>query len=155
MADSRASIQVAIRIRPFTFKESLLYTPLDPNAGPTFSGSGNLTANAAPSTSNYLSGRSPGSAIRKIVKGLDDRVLVFDPPESNPTVSYQKTILGPSVKKVKDIRYCFDRVLEETATQEEVYEATAKELVPGVLDGFNSTICAYGATGCGKTHTSA
>jgi kinesin family member 18/19 len=34
-----------------------------------------------------------------------------------------------------------------------VFTHTAKPLLDGVLDGFNATVFAYGATGCGKTHT--
>jgi kinesin family protein 18/19 len=34
-----------------------------------------------------------------------------------------------------------------------VYEATTKPLLDSVLDGYNATVFAYGATGCGKTHT--
>jgi kinesin family protein 18/19 len=94
--------------------------------------------------------------IRKVVKVLDDRVCVFDPPETSPIASYQKTLLGPSVKKVKDIRFCFDKVFDETAGQEDVFEGCAKELVPGVLDGFNATVFAYGVSSmrhaCDRDH---
>jgi kinesin family member 18/19 len=46
--------------------------------------------------------------------------------------------------------YEFDRVFSESATNRDVYEATAKNLVPKVLDGMNCTIFAYGATGAGR-----
>jgi Cdc6-like AAA superfamily ATPase len=65
---------------------------------------------------------------------------------------YQKTIL-PQGKRVKDMRFGFDRVFDETCTQQDVYEATTRTLLDSVLDGFNATVFAYGATGCGKTHT--
>lgn len=39
------------------------------------------------------------------------------------------------------------------ATQTEVYEGTARELIESVMSGFNATVFAYGATGSGKTHT--
>lgn len=42
------------------------------------------------------------------------------------------------------MRFCFDRVFDDRATQEDVYEGSAKELVQGVLDGFNATVFAYG-----------
>lgn len=51
------------------------------------------------------------------------------------------------------MRFGFDKVFDENATQEDVYGATTKSLLDSVLDGFNSTVFAYGATGCGKTHT--
>lgn len=56
-------------------------------------------------------------------------------------------------KRVKDQTFAFDRVFDENTTQAEVYEATARELLDSVLDGYNATVFAYGATGCGKTHT--
>lgn len=34
-----------------------------------------------------------------------------------------------------------------------MYEATTRTLLDNVLDGYNATVFAYGATGCGKTHT--
>jgi kinesin family protein 18/19 len=56
-------------------------------------------------------------------------------------------------KRVKDQTFGFDRVFDENTTQVEVYESTTKGLLDSVLDGFNATVFAYGATGCGKTHT--
>ena len=35
----------------------------------------------------------------------------------------------------------------------QVYEETVSFLIDGVMDGFNATVFAYGATGCGKTYT--
>ena len=43
-------------------------------------------------------------------------------------------------------------VLRE-ATNDEVFEAVAKEAVEAATDGFNATILAYGQTGSGKTYT--
>jgi kinesin family protein 18/19 len=56
-------------------------------------------------------------------------------------------------KRVKDQTFGFDRVFDENTTQGEVYEATARGLLDSVLEGYNATVFAYGATGCGKTHT--
>lgn len=50
-------------------------------------------------------------------------------------------------------RFAFDYVYDETSRQEEVYMNTAKELVASTLQGYNSTIFAYGQTGTGKTYT--
>ena len=41
-------------------------------------------------------------------------------------------------------RYIFDHVFRMDASQEAVFEQTAKPLLPGVLDGFNATVFAYG-----------
>lgn len=35
----------------------------------------------------------------------------------------------------------------------EIYDQSISNLLDGVLNGYNSTIIAYGATGCGKTYT--
>jgi kinesin family protein 18/19 len=59
----------------------------------------------------------------------------------------------PQGKRVKDQTFGFDRVFDENTTQGDVYEATTRSLLDSVLDGYNATVFAYGATGCGKTHT--
>jgi len=56
-------------------------------------------------------------------------------------------------KKVKDQVFAFDRIFDDNASQTDVYEGTTKNLLDSVLDGYNATVFAYGATGCGKTHT--
>ena len=77
---------------------------------------------------------------------------VFDPPEDNPVQRFSKSIV-PQGKKVKDQTFAFDKVFDTHTTQEDVYESTSKPLLDSVLDGYNATVFAYGATGCGKTHT--
>ena len=44
-------------------------------------------------------------------------------------------------------------MFDDNANQIDVYEGTTKNLLDSVLDGYNATVFAYGATGCGKTHT--
>ena len=56
-------------------------------------------------------------------------------------------------KRVKDQTFGFDRIFDENATQNDIYESTTRSLLSSVLDGYNATVFAYGATGCGKTHT--
>jgi kinesin family protein 18/19 len=87
---------------------------------------------------------------KRIIKVLDEHVLVFDPVNSTP----QGTSLGSSGKsyvgnnrRAKDHTYAFDRVFDENSTQHEVYEHTTKNLIQTVLNGFNATVFAYGATG--------
>lgn len=77
---------------------------------------------------------------------------MFDPPEDNPVQKFSRSVV-PMGKKVKDQTFGFDRIFDENTTQTEVYEATTKGLLDSVLDGYNATVFAYGATGCGKTHT--
>jgi kinesin family member 18/19 len=77
---------------------------------------------------------------------------VFDPPEDNPVQKFSRSVL-PMGKRVKDQTFGFDRIFDENATQNDVYEATTRSLISNVFDGYNATVFAYGATGCGKTHT--
>ena len=50
--------------------------------------------------------------------------------------------------------FSFQAVVTEDAGQGEFFEASgAKRLLDAALDGYASTIFAYGQTGCGKTHT--
>jgi kinesin family member 18/19 len=57
--------------------------------------------------------------IRRVVQVVDDRVLVFDPPEENPVTQYSKTIVAGG-RKTKDMRYAFDRIFDENCSQEDV-----------------------------------
>lgn len=77
---------------------------------------------------------------------------VFDPPEDNPVQKFSRSVV-PNGKKVKDQVFAFDRIFDENVTQNDVYEGTTRSLIDSVLDGYNATVFAYGATGCGKTHT--
>eukprot|EP01039_Chlorochromonas_danica_P003878 gene3878-4236_t len=49
--------------------------------------------------------------------------------------------------------YAFDEVFDDSADQLEVYQRTAQPYISKVLEGYNVTVFAYGATGAGKTHT--
>src|SRR5690242_3372409 len=77
---------------------------------------------------------------------------VFDPPEDSPVQKFSRSVV-PQGKRVKDQTFAFDRVYDENTTQADVYETTTRPLLDSVLDGYNATVFAYGATGCGKTHT--
>ena len=77
---------------------------------------------------------------------------IFDPPEEHAVQRFTRNT-GPNGKRVKDQTFGFDRIFDENTTQGEVYESTTRNLLDSVLDGYNATVFAYGATGCGKTHT--
>ena len=77
---------------------------------------------------------------------------VFDPLDDHAVQRFARGT-GPPGRRSKDQTFGFDRVFDENTTQAEVYEATTRSLLDSVLDGYNATVFAYGATGCGKTHT--
>ncbi|XP_068598150.1 kinesin heavy chain [Brachionichthys hirsutus] len=49
--------------------------------------------------------------------------------------------------------YVFDQVFPTNASQEQIYNVCAKQIVKDILSGYNGTIFAYGQTCSGKTHT--
>lgn len=134
-----------VRVRPFTEKEASQLRKLPSNEN-LFHSDASLCATPVTHSSLVNAHRSSTSGVRKVVRVVDDRILVFDPPESNPVTTFQRQILGPSVKKVKDIRFCFDKVFDEDATQADVYQGAASDLVKTALNGFNSTVFAYGVS---------
>ncbi|KAJ6171876.1 hypothetical protein N7470_000943 [Penicillium chermesinum] len=141
-SDGASSITVAVRVRPFTIREAAQVSKHDD--GPLFLGDGSLAGVPTPKLNQ--------KGIRSIVKVIDDRCLVFDPPEDNPVQKFSRSVV-PNGKRVKDQTFAFDRIFDQNASQGEVYESTTRSLLDSVLDGYNATVFAYGATGCGKTHT--
>ncbi|KAL1843983.1 hypothetical protein VTJ49DRAFT_6387 [Mycothermus thermophilus] len=143
MDPNASSITVAVRVRPFTIQEAAQLVKHDDTT--LFLGDGSLAAAPTPKL------RQRG--IRSVIKVVDDRCLVFDPPEDNPVQKFTRSVVPTAAKKVKDQVFAFDRIFDQTASQTEVYEGTTKGLLDSILDGYNATVFAYGATGCGKTHT--
>ena len=50
-------------------------------------------------------------------------------------------------------RYQFDHVFDKEAKNQDVYGKIAFKVIDSAIDGYNSTIFAYGQTSSGKTHT--
>ncbi|KAH6703000.1 P-loop containing nucleoside triphosphate hydrolase protein [Leptodontidium sp. MPI-SDFR-AT-0119] len=144
LADPGASsISVAVRVRPFTIREAAQVTKCED--GTMFLGDGSLAGAPTP--------RLGGKGIRPVIKVLDDKCLIFDPPEDNPIQKFGRSMVSNMGKRSKDQTFGFDRVFDDNTTQGEVYEATTRGLLDSVMEGYNATVFAYGATGCGKTHT--
>ncbi|KAK9500444.1 hypothetical protein O3M35_001707 [Rhynocoris fuscipes] len=100
--------------------------------------------------------REQSCGCSKILNIVDKTSLVFDPKVSNEPFFYQGTVQKgrDMTKKVnKDMLFEFDQVFGEDSTNDEVYEATTKNMVPSLFDGYNCSVFAYGATGAGKTFT--
>ena len=95
------------------------------------------------STQSFSGMIRPRSILRVVNR---DTVVVMDPDE-------EKAYLDQVQGRTKSKRYTFDVAFSGTATNAEVYESTGKGLISSVVNGMNSTVFAYGATGSGKTHT--
>ena len=94
------------------------------------------------------------------VRPLNKNELEVTPVEGIKIVSSNSLIVASdpnSVNKktnlIKEHQFFFDYVFSQTATQEEVYKNTTQNLLPGIIEGYNATVFAYGATGSGKTYT--
>ncbi|XP_026720550.1 kinesin-like protein KIF18B isoform X2 [Athene cunicularia] len=91
-------------------------------------------------------------AARPVLHVVDQHILVFNPEEHSGPPSSVLPTHGPKHHS-KDLKFVFDRVFGEGATQEEVFQQTTHALLDSVLNGYNCSVFAYGATGAGKTYT--
>ncbi|KAF2010549.1 kinesin family protein-like protein [Aaosphaeria arxii CBS 175.79] len=141
-ADGASSISVIVRVRPFTIREAAQLAKCDDQT--LFLGDGSLAAAPTPKLTS--------KGLRSVIKVIDDKCLVFDPPEDSPVQRFSRSVL-PQGKRVKDQTFAFDHVFDQSTSQGDIYDSTTKGLLDSVLEGYNATVFAYGATGCGKTHT--
>lgn len=81
------------------------------------------------------------------VKILNKKVvIVLDPVQYNGPEDIFKN-------RSREQQYAFDYVFDKNTKQAEVYELSTKFLLAGIIQGYNGTVFAYGATGAGKTYT--
>lgn len=93
---------------------------------------------------------------RPVIKVIDDKMLIFDPKEEESPFFYRGVAQkGRDLlkKQNKELEFMFDRVFDDSCTNSEVFLGTTKEIIASLLDGYNCSVFAYGATGAGKTHT--
>ena len=81
------------------------------------------------------------------IRIMDNKmVILMDPIEYN----------GPNTifkNRSREQTYAFDFAFDKYSTQITVFEKSTKFLIDGVVNGYNATVFAYGATGAGKTYT--
>ncbi|KAL3244488.1 hypothetical protein MRX96_002251 [Rhipicephalus microplus] len=84
----------------------------------------------------------------------DDRCLVLNPKVEAESVNFrgQQACAG-FVKPHKDYTFMFEKVFSEDKDTKDVFERTTKEMLTTLLDGYNSSVFVYGATGTGKMFT--
>lgn len=91
--------------------------------------------------SSKEAGRSKG-----VVNVVDRKLVVcLDPGRAKDDVL--------RAKRSRERRFAFDHAFGPDSEQSEVFENTTAFLLDGVLQGYNATVFAYGATGAGKTYT--
>lgn len=93
-----------------------------------------------------------------------EHTVFVDPSHKNITISENLNCIAQSVEDSPTStygggglftthRFTFDRVFDIKSAQDEIYTTAAKDPILSVLEGYNSTIIAYGQTGTGKTYT--
>ncbi|KFQ68586.1 Kinesin-like KIF18B, partial [Phaethon lepturus] len=90
--------------------------------------------------------------VHPILHVVDQHILIFNPEEPGGPPGSMLPARGPK-HQGKDLKFVFDWVFGEGATQEEVFQHTTCEVLDSVLNGYNCSVFAYGATGAGKTYT--
>ena len=66
-----------------------------------------------------------------------------------------------NILTVQDLRFeirnekifFFDQIFDEENNNKDVFDKSIKPMIDNLIEGYNSTILAYGITGTGKTHT--
>lgn len=93
---------------------------------------------------------------RTVIKLVDDKMLIFDPKEEENPFFYRGVVQkGRDLlkKQNKELNFIFDRVFGIESTNEDIFQGSTRDLILNLLDGYNCSVFAYGATGAGKTHT--
>ena len=75
-----------------------------------------------------------------------DTITIDTESKDEPQAKYSK---APGSK----LHFRFNHVFRMQATQDEIFDTVAKQMIDTFLDGYNGTIFAYGQTSSGKTHT--
>ncbi|KAI9123136.1 hypothetical protein K1719_006025 [Acacia pycnantha] len=87
---------------------------------------------------------------KELAKKEDDIVTVNDNAYLSVHEPKLKVDLTAYVEKHE---FCFDAVLDECVTNDEVYQVTVEPIIPTIFERTKATCFAYGQTGSGKTYT--
>lgn len=150
MVATQSSISVVVRVRPLEGSIDGAVTRLDKD---------HADYNQLVTFDRYHLAAQKGSD-QSIIQVVDDKMLVFGGNQENlPLVPvHANRSLGThartgSSSRFREHKFIFDRVYRMDAAQADIYEETARPLMDAAMTGYNVSIFAYGATGCGKTHT--
>ncbi|EFC47174.1 kinesin-9 [Naegleria gruberi] len=80
-----------------------------------------------------------------IEQTFDNAVLHFKKPRSDEAGYINNTI--------ENYEYKYTGIFDQQVDQDEIFDRCAKKCVLSALEGYNSTIFAYGQSGSGKTYT--
>lgn len=83
-------------------------------------------------------------------------MLIFDPKEETEPFFYhgvQQKYRDLNKRGFRNQQFLFDRIFGFASHNKEIFDSTTKNLIGSLMDGYNCSVFAYGATGAGKTHT--
>ncbi|VFQ61069.1 unnamed protein product [Cuscuta campestris] len=89
---------------------------------------------------------------KKEVSRKEDDIVTVSSDSSCLTVHEPKLKVDLTAY-VEKHEFCFDAVLDEYVTNDEVYRATVEPIIPIIFQRTKATCFAYGQTGSGKTYT--
>lgn len=93
---------------------------------------------------------------RVVIDVVDEQMLVFDPKEEMRPFFYQG-VQQPNKNYLKrgnkELKFVFDHICRQNASNMNVFEITTKDILVSLMEGYNCSVFAYGATGAGKTYT--
>ncbi|PKI85178.1 hypothetical protein MVES_000882 [Malassezia vespertilionis] len=72
-------------------------------------------------------------------------------PNSETSLAVETS--GPTAQRDPRPNFTFDRVYDADSAQEEIYNNSVEPLIQRFLDGYNTTVFAYGQTSSGKSYT--
>ena len=75
-----------------------------------------------------------------MVRPLDDHMLIFDPRQQDEDFYFQgvrQRQRDLNKRASKDMQYMFDRVFHPHHNNQQLFEATTKDVIDTVIDGFN------------------
>ncbi|XP_060197765.1 kinesin-like protein KIN-13A isoform X1 [Lycium barbarum] len=87
---------------------------------------------------------------KEIARNEDDIVTVSD---NDSLTVHEPKLKVDLTAYVEKHGFCFDAVLDEHVTNDEVYRATVQPIIPIIFQRTKATCFAYGQTGSGKTYT--
>ena len=74
-----------------------------------------------------------------VVKPIDENMLIFDPADDDSQDLFNKVPKRRNMLKraSRDMRFAFDCVFDEETSTKEVFDNTTRDIIDGVLEGYN------------------
>lgn len=95
----------------------------------------------------------PSRFQRTVIHPTNSTTITVDNASTGAPGAAASAPAGSPSGAAKKTVFAFDQVLPPDTTQYELFTTTASPLISRFMEGFNTTILAYGQTSSGKTHS--